>query len=381
VDIRNDQWYYFGPYNESNRIFRIIQIGRIMNFEMVMYFLFLLIILLTINKINWRNRVVLIFLGLNLYLAGAVATIGGHYEPEYFWPFKFYVISSIIIIVLENIQIVKNKDITSQIIASLITVQLISAILISGFTILQIKSENKYYFDQKLGGFLPKEYKQYLDFISKIPKNSMIEEYYGLASAYNMNMNGSKTDSVISALGKYRLIFKKESQDKEYIITTRNKFDEVWQPWSLTQNYWFYENLFRDYSIVYTGPSTLIWKKNKSSRIFNNIDCAISPKGESFYFEAKSKEYYEVELYYNYVGKNRVVIGAENNINQAGFIGGFVSLDPNNSMLKFPVFTHKNGNNIKIKKVIGQSPQNLIFIKCFVKEIPEFSQEVLPRNI
>ena len=158
------------------------------------------------------------------------------------------------------------------------------------------KMDNNKFYVKNLGGYLPIAYKYHIDMASQFPNDEVIEQYWGLWSAFNRNHTPLPVDSVIHALGntRYKYLRVLEQLPKR-IITMTNTSSPEWQPWNLSANYWFYKVLFENYEPMQTSPSTLVWTRTIAKK-GSSVECKINESGENFSLINAIPGYYEVTI-------------------------------------------------------------------------------------
>ena len=92
-------------------------------------------------------------------------------------------------------------------------------------------------------------------------------------------------------------------EESDIVISTRYSSEQFWQPWTVTQNFWFYEQLFLNWEQEFLSPRTIVWRKLKKPRELKFIDCKISLDKTSFQLKSNKKGYYAVDLQYEFFGR------------------------------------------------------------------------------
>ena len=117
VDVRNDQFWYFGPWSITSRIFSFEDLFTQVIREQVLIPLLLLIFLFILSATRSSKKLLTMsFIGLGLFLGGCIATVGGH-TSNYFTPFKLWAIYSTFALMISLIRfgifqhkLIKNKN-------------------------------------------------------------------------------------------------------------------------------------------------------------------------------------------------------------------------------------------------------------------------------
>ena len=126
------------------------------------------------------------------------------------------------------------------------------------------RDSSKFYVTE-FGLYLNSEWKEYIDFSRENREKNVIEEYWGLWSALNRSFPEWPVDSSIHALGKVRKRAKESLSRADIIISTRYKTSTTWQPWNLTMNFWFYDELISRWEPKQTSPLHSHMGKKKDS--------------------------------------------------------------------------------------------------------------------
>src|SRR5690606_17246588 len=135
---------------------------------------------------------------------------------------------------------------------------------------------------------------------------TILEEYWGLWSAMHSKPSLWPVDSVIHALGNVRGIAKATIPSADLVTSTRYWISPEWQPWNLSQNFWFYEPLFSNWEPIFFSPTTVVWKKLDSARTEDKISCDVLTDKDGFALSAaKANEFYKVNLHYQIQAKGR----------------------------------------------------------------------------
>ena len=88
-DVAQDQWWFFGPYGESTRIFNFQQLTRL--FSQDNYIPLFVLCLIAIHALRTKliEHALLLWIGATLFAGGVVASVGGnlggYFGGFYFW--------------------------------------------------------------------------------------------------------------------------------------------------------------------------------------------------------------------------------------------------------------------------------------------------------
>lgn len=236
---------------------------------------------------------------------------------------------------------------------------------------------NRFYVPE-LGGYLGTEWKDYIHLVKTTKETGVFEEYWGLWSATRKTFPSWPVDSVIHALGTTRVTATKALQSADIIISTRSSTSPEWQPWSLSQNYWFYEGLLRDWTPSFMSPTTIVWRKSEHSRLFKNVDCTVANNGSrSLSIASQKPGFYEIDMQYSASRSGRFITMIRNNISFGADAGGYISINPKATKVKFPAYIEGAGPVVLDVKVIGNDNYFFDIKSCAVKQIPTTDGEIL----
>jgi hypothetical protein len=385
LDVAHDQWWYFGPYDESSRIFNLKQIPKLFSQENYLPLFILVLTAILALRTKLLEHALLLWIGAVLFTGGSVASIGGHlggyFGSFYFWGMMLLCVSFLRLIWMGFKKVFASY---SQITIPSTPFLLVISILLMVTSLNNLESElyntkndsNKFFIPE-LGGYLDNAWKDYINLARNSKAANTFEEYWGLWSATRKTFSNWPVDSVIHALGNTRSIAEKNLQSADTIISTRYSTSPMWQPWNLSQNYWFYENLLRDWTPYYTlSPTTVVWHKSENKRQFKDINCIFNNnESPSLLLQAQDSGFYEIEMQYNFSGNSRSLIMVRNNISFGGDVGGYISINPNATNVKFPVYIEKEGSTLLDTKILGQtqySGYNFNIKSCIAKYIIPF---------
>jgi hypothetical protein len=145
-------------------------------------------------------------------------------------------------------------------------------------------------------------------------------------------------------------------KDADLIITTRYSTSPAFQPWNLSQSYWFYDELISRWEPVFTSPTTMVWKKAHDRLAFTGVSCLVSADKNSFTLPKALPGFYRITLGYSSVGTaGRHLLMLRNNISYPFDAGGFLSLMPGTQIATFPVLLSPGEVDVFNLKVIGEA--------------------------
>lgn len=386
LDVAQDQWWFFGPYGESTRIFNLRQLTRLFSQQNYIPLLVLALIAILALRTRLIEHALLLWIGAVLFAGGVVASVGGHlgvyFGGFYFWGMMvifagFFRFSWIGFWKLSS----HRSQITliaTFIILGLSTFLMINSVNSFRYELSSAKNDPNRFFVPELGGFLNKEWNDYIVLARETKETGVFEEYWGLWSATRKTFSSWPVDSVIHALGRTREAAAKELRAAGIIISTRYSTSPEWQPWNLSQSYWFFENLLRDWTPSALSPTTIVWRKSEYSRLFKDVDCTVGNNGfQSLILQAQDPGFYEIDIQYSFSGSGRFLTLVRNNISFGGDANGYVSIDPKATRVKFPVYIDKAGAAKLDTKAIGNNDLNFNIKSCTAKYIPLIVGEVL----
>lgn len=358
LDVRKDQFWYFGPWGNQ---FRIFDIQDLLNLFWKDKLIFPLVILVITLRKAIRSRdlkdLSLLAIGCGLFLGGSLATIGGHIYI-YYDPFKLWGL-----LILGNYLLIRVQ-ITFESVTKIKSKNMIFTGLIYGLSIFILiqetnslldekqlaKQNGNYEYNENLGGFVDK------NFLPKsvgtgIKQGDLIEEYAGLESFFYRTSNANKVDSVIHALGKQRLEFEKSINSRPLRVITSSPEVGDWFAWNISANWWFYRTLFSDYSAEINSPLTLKWSR-EVHMVWPTVDCAVTDLGRGIVIQPTNPDFYEVTIEYTAVKSGqRQFSMIQNNLNIVQSPEGYLALDPSKNIQSFPIAGFDGATNLKLVDV------------------------------
>lgn len=389
LDVAKDQWWFFGPYGETTRVFTIQQVGRL--FSEQNQFSLVVLALIGILAINTRyiEYALVFWIGLVLFSGGVVASVGGHLG-DYFGAFYFWAWVTLAC-ALANFALFATNKLFRQRKFEKIILQIVLFVFFIVSALGALNSWSNYksslsnakndlnrFYVPELGGYLNKQWSGYISLIRSTESDQVIEEYWGLWSATRKIISAWPVDSVISALGSTREIAKNKLNDAYLLISTRYTTATEWQPWNLSQNYWFYEELIKNWTPHDLSPTTVVWLKDSHPKDeFKNIGCNLDKKQKRLVLNAPSVGFYALKIMYSLAGDGRFILMVKNNISFGADANGYVSLDPKGRVAKFPVYISQAGLSPLDIKVTGASVFDLELLGCEAHQIPITNSNVL----
>lgn len=397
VDVAKDQWWYFAPYSEPSRIFSLTDLLKL-SLEVNLFGLIAFIFLL-INIIKYKSieLFLIMWIGIALFFGGWIATVGGHVDSDYFLAYKHWLFVIYLSGGARLTYCAVSKHFSYQ--PSVIT----SSALLIGFIVVAILpfTVNAYkyrtdllvaennsinFFVTELGGYLSRDWFDYIQLARTIPRNIIVvEEYWGIWSAVRRTFSNLPVDSVIHALGSIREISKDGIQNADMVITTRpNSYPlaSKWQPWSISSNYWFYQILFKSYDYISASPKTFIWKKSNFIPVDKTIPCFVLRENNKTYLNILDSfpGFYEVNINYKDALGRRHLIMMQNNINYAMDSNGFISINPNLESTIFPAYINSVERSRLIFQIIGDPDFTVLVRSCTAKKLTKYNEEFLTTN-
>jgi len=361
VDVRHDQWWYFGPWSANSRILSFEDLVKIL-LQLKMEFATLCILILITLRRPTNEYFLLLFTGISLLGGGLIATVGGHIY-DYFFSFNNW---SILVLLIGSISLLPticswvmstHQPFTKTHRASILSKSLaLILIVFSAFTVFiayqkytaeleKAEQSSHHVFIEELGSYLPIEWENHVTLARRAGSKNAIEEYWGLWSAVNKLTPSTPTDSLIHALGHKRQSYLNELlQMPELAITTEITFNDF-ETWGLSVNWWFYRHLLKNYEPETTSPSTIIWRKANQAA-WKDAPCVVN-NGTTPHITVGngSPGYYDVLLSYKSDLGSRSLLLIRNNIIKLGWHDDYLSINQRGENVSFPVFVAENQKN------------------------------------
>lgn len=383
IDVARDQWWYFGPYGSNTRIFDIAQLSRLFSSENYFSSLVLFAVVLLAVKTRLIEYCLIAAIGFALFAGGSLASIGGHFGG-YFGGFYFWGVTTSLVFCFKALTLAASRSKWLAafrpawlLIPTLLMIGLIAGLGLQGYKkkLSQAQADpNKFYVDE-LGGFLDVSFREYIDYARQHREHIAVEDYWGLWSSLNRSFPPWPVDSVIHALGSVREISRASLENTDLIITTRYLTSPEWQPWNLSQNYWFYDDLISNWNPSFTSPTTIVWKRSHDRSAFETTQCQVSSDKSGITLLQAAPGFFRVALGYSSAGVGRHLLMFRNNISYGGDAQGFVSLPPGAHEVTFPVLVMQEGGNGFDFKVIGEA--NAEISSCSAERIVYENGELL----
>lgn len=372
IDVRRDQWWYFAPY-DTGRAWRIDDILRF-DYIIIPALIYLSIFFFASIYSRNRRRIFWSFVGINLFLGGAITSWIGFYTG-YYHPFLFWFTLTLSIELFSHLVRFAGLNFEGRFFRLLALLLITCAVLHRFFLLSEKDSEianRGFVFVEELGGYIGKEYIDYINFIKSMQDYDVIEDYFGIWGAVRKKNSNWRVDSIIHALGKARIEAKSAIHKVDILITTRRD-STLWSEWIFAQNLWFYEEI-KDFVPYYVSPSSVVWKRlefgEQEEKYVN--DCRIRKITESFYrieVDIQDKDYYVVDIEYNFKGLRNLLLVR----NEKDPLTKFVSLDPNSDRFSFPIFINHQFLDMR---VFGWEGYRLDFKSCRLSSIGRMSAYV-----
>lgn len=381
LDVARDQWWYFAFYSDQSRIFGSADIGKLLYDESYPPLAALLALALAAFFSRQREVFFLLALSATLVLGGLLASVGGHIGG-YFGNARFFSGMLVAVAALRGVALLTAQPPRLQ-----STLPLLGAALAAGacgWSAMKAHADHRNaaadterFYVPELGGYLPLEWQAYIQLARSTP-GMVIEEYWGLWSATRRAFPAWPVDSVIHALGRVRLSAAAQLPQASTVITTRHRTSSTWQPWSISQNFWFYEALFRNWSPKALSPTTVVWHRLRAPTPDKPVPCtAESGQSASIQIVAPRPGYYQLSLDYELTGRGRALLMLQNNLSFGGDAEGFVSVDPVGTHVRFPVFVPREGP-VRLGISVRSRPGRAVRLgHCTASALPPLGRDVL----
>ena len=223
-DVRGDQFWYFGPWDEASRLYSLGDLLRIMAGEAAIYPLVVLVAVL-VHAFLRRDLAALLlaYTGMTLFLGGTIGTFGGH-SGTYFWAFVLwgYVVTALTVVRLVPALLARLGRSLPPVVVSragaglrvVVVVSLVVTLVLADRVAVTagqeagraLVNDPAFTFEPRLGGYLDSRFEVHIaQFRNR--HDAVVEEYMGLAGALTGAKSDLPFDSVIAALGSQRKVF------------------------------------------------------------------------------------------------------------------------------------------------------------------------------
>lgn len=389
IDVAKDQWWFFGPYGESARIFNLQQIHKLISKQTILPLAILVLAIIAASRTRRIEHMLIAWIGAVLLAGGVLASIGGHLG-SYFRGFCFWglVTLAFTILRLAHLRMKRAFELNNRSSQTIGLFAVAISFLISfslsihawwsyKSTLSMARNDASRFYVPELGGYLGSEWRDYIDLARQTNTKRIMEEYWGLWSATRKILPAWPVDSVIHALGRTRQVAMEKLENAEIIISTRSSKSPEWQPWSVSQNFWFYDELLNNWSPYEMSPTTIVWRKNDKLRVHESIECRPGHDGHSLVLGSTGPGFYKVEMEYSFHGNGRYLLMVRNNLSFGTDAGGRVSIDPNGNKAKFPAYISQAKETALQIYVSGNDQYDLTINKCVSSKIEPVRSEVL----
>jgi hypothetical protein len=360
ADVRGDQFWYFGAWDEQYKIFTPGDLIRLMREESALLGLAVLAIVLFAayrrRSVHW---LLVGYLGTATLLGGTIATFGGH-AAYYFWAFRVWalVVLAVGLVLLVRHELLLHRPnlahrwarsagtirrvaVGAVVVALLATSAL--AVRDASRTQTLLAADDNYVLDEELGGYLDAEFADHVAF-ARENGDEAAEEYFGLLGIVDGPNPDLEVDAVIHGLGEQREAFADYMETRpETVVSTAPNASDGWAAWNLTANWWFYKEQ--------TSPMTLVWTPTEAAT-WESVPCEVV--GYHVELGATESGLYEVDLQYKGPGRNSRSFSMVSTNMELPSGTPFMALDPGASSQAFPVYVHdprKGVTNLAMKDV------------------------------
>jgi hypothetical protein len=354
LDVAQDQWWFFGPYAGSSRVLSFQQIVLLFSAETQLPLFALTFVAILAAKNKLIEDALLLWIGVVLFSGGALASVGGHiggyFEGFYFWGVMVVYIGLARLAWLGLRYLSEqtaNRLLANMLLATVLCVSIgLMFISISSFrlgTASASNDPNRFYVSE-LGGYLSVEWKDYIYLARQTNEPAIFEEYWGLWSATRKISPAWPVDSVIHALGTVRTKAASAIKNGKLIITSNESAMSFWVGWNISQSYWFYKDLLRDWTPIFQSPLTTVWRRGERNLSSVEVPCQIVEK-DKMSIVVGQPGLLEVSIQYSVSGFRSLLL-LNNNFSFSPVTYGFVSLNPKARNALIPAYARIKGENI-----------------------------------
>lgn len=393
LDVAQDQWWYFAMWEERYRIFSLQDLAKLILPRNVLAAAILVAV--AAYAIRQRSLAVtlLLWVGLALAAGGVVASVGGYlgryFDGLYFWAYVVVVVTFLRLFWVGSWRFSSRGPLPHELAGFAVHVPgalLVLSLAVFGKSYVGLHAARESaaasvdrFYVAELGGYLKSAWVPYVETARKLSNSVVFEEYWGVLSAIQRRTPDWPVDSVIHALGSKReLLASKVFSQADTIVTTRSSYSSIWQPWLVSENYWFYSPLFHEFEVVGMGPHTVIWRRG-ARQVFEPMDCQPAEQGAGIVINVTKLGYAEIEVAYRADAEpKRKLVMLRNNINNVGGMRGYFSIDPSKMTLVFPAFFKETGPQALDFRVVPKRSTALVHVAaCQARRIGRAIPEVL----
>jgi hypothetical protein len=386
VNVAKDQWWYFGSYDPVKRIFGLADFYKIFDLRVVLATGVLMAVTLRALWVRQLEAVLLAWLGGVLFLGGVLPAVGGHLGG-YHIAFIFWAVVTVFCFLLKGAAALLSRTLKPESPFGF-TASVAGLVFALGLTLWQCglyqaakaanQADASQMYVNALGGFLPRNYANYIQLAHQKKKSLIVEEYWGILSAASRSFSPWPVDSVIHALGKTRQQAADALDKADLVTTTRYRLSIYWQPWNLSQNYWLYDQLFHHYDVTGISPTTVIWQKRKTPRVFQPVPCSLDTTARTLHLTVPKPGFYRIALDYQLLSNSRRrLLMFQNHISFAPDANGYVSVDPQGKHVVYPVYIGSAQASTLKNLVVQGAQKELVLKKCSASAIPNLPADVL----
>lgn len=377
VDVAQNQWWLFGPYDDASRIYSLTDLFVLLAPGQAL--LPAIVLCFTVWK-AWRSSDLSMTgvagIGSALFLGGVTASVGGHVD-EYFGAFQLWatlVVGSFLISSSNTLFSSCRHAHLSRSGPALTAVAFFLIAVLSVFFLHRARSfaasDPSRVYVTELGAYLPAKWSANILAAREARGLVTLEEYWGVFSAIQGRLPLSRVDSAIHALGSAQEPFLRSLEMAEVVITTRPSFSPRWQPWSFSANYWLYRGVMSEFSPLETFDSTVLWRRRPmagSEARLPRTKYQLQYNSEARVLTGRGGKpgLYEVSLDYTVQSKSRCLVLVSNGLNQACHPTGYTSIPSKGGLVRFPVHV---GQDVSIRlPLLTPSPGQiqLVFTEAF----------------
>jgi hypothetical protein len=373
ADVRHDQWWFFGPWwDPGYRLQDVMDLPKLfalpfpalsladrINFPLIIGLIAVATTLVIASRTRDAHDVLLASVGLGLLGGLFIVDVGGSVIKSYGLGFLFWSLVAFggwLVRLGAAVKTHPRSDSRArgtghELGTSLgaLAVMILIASLQSrawGSEIDRARRCSDRFFVSELGGWLPAEWRTYVETARASPSNrDVIEEYWGIWSAVTGAHPRVPVDSVIHALGSVRKLLEDAiATGPTWVITTQPSEAGHWWSWNVSASWEFYRGVLENYEPVAYSPRTIVWRHRSRAAAPVKISCRVnSMPWPHMEILADQPGYYGVRLQYKARPPSfgRTLLLVHNNLNSSG--GGFLSLDPKGALARFPVAIESPG--------------------------------------